>query len=65
MLFREKNDDGIELHLTPEERKLIFNALRHYSAYGKENDYINEQIVHICELMNVIEPHEFKKGGAE
>lgn len=63
MLFREKNDDGIELHLNTEERKLIYNALRHYSAYGKDNKYIDDNIVTICEIMNVIEFPECKKGG--
>lgn len=36
MKFALKNDDGIELHLNLEERELLFNALRHYTAYGKE-----------------------------
>lgn len=61
MLFREKNDDGIELHLNAEERKLVFYALRHYSAYGKDNNYIVDQIPSICEMMNVIEFPECKK----
>lgn len=55
MKFREKNDGGIELHLDEEERGLIFNALRHYSAYGENDGYIMEQITKICEIMNVLE----------
>ena len=61
MQCREKNDNGIECHFTPEERELMFNALRHYSAYGKEDKYIIEQVPNICEIMNVLELPEFKK----
>ena len=61
MLFKEKNNDGIELHLSPDERKLLYEALRHYSAYGKNESYIVEQIPTICEIMNVLELPEFKK----
>lgn len=55
MKFGEKNNGGIELHLDEEERELLFNALRHYSAYGDNNSYILEQIPKICEIMNVLE----------
>ena len=34
--------------------ELIYKALRHYSAYGKEEDVL-EQIENICILMNDIE----------
>lgn len=54
MLFGEKNDGGLELHLTQEERELLYKALRHYSAYGENNEYIIEQIPKICEIMNVL-----------
>lgn len=40
MQFRLKNDDGIECHFDKSEREFLFNALRHYSAYGKEDEYI-------------------------
>lgn len=63
MKFAEKNDSGIELHLDLEERELLYNALRHYSAYGKDNGYIIEQIPKICEIMNVLDLPEFKRGG--
>ena len=56
MKFALKNDDGIELHLSAIEREIIFRALRHYSAYGKDDKYIVEQMPTICEIMNVIEP---------
>lgn len=62
MLFKVKNNDGIELHLEPFERQLIFNALRHYSAYGKEDSYITDNIPTICEIMNVLELPEFNKN---
>lgn len=59
MKFAEKNDSGIELQIDLEERKLLFNALRHYSAYGENNDYIIEQVPKICEIMNVLHLPEF------
>ena len=62
LLFREKNDGGIELHLIPEERKLLYEALRHYSAYGKNEKVIIDQIPTICEIMNVLALPEFKKN---
>ena len=58
MLFGEKNDGGLELHLTQEERELLYKALRHYSAYGENNEYIIEQIPKICEIMNVLDNGE-------
>lgn len=61
MLFAEKNDGGIELHLSSEERKLVYEALRHYSAYGKNENYIVDQIPTICEIMNVLVLPEYKK----
>lgn len=62
MLFAEKNDDGIELHLIPEERKLLYEALRHYSAFGKNEKVIVDQIPMICEIMNVLALPEHKKN---
>lgn len=62
MLFKEKNDDGIELHLIPEERKLLCEALRHYSAFGKNEKVIVDQIPMICEIMNVLALPEYKKN---
>ena len=59
MKFREKNDDGIEMHLDASERELIYNALRHYSAYGKDDKYIDEQLPKICELLNVLHLKSF------
>lgn len=66
MKFAEKNDNGIELHLTAEEREVMFDALRHYSAYGKNESHIIEQIPTVCEIMNVLHLPEFdsvKNGG--
>lgn len=63
MKFGLKNDEGIELHLNLEERELLYNALRHYSAYGKDNGYIIEQIPKICEIMNVLDSPQFWKRG--
>ncbi len=59
MKFREKNNDGIEIHLDVSERELVYNALRHYSAYGKDDKYIDEQIPNICELLNVLHLKSF------
>ena len=61
MLFAEKNDNGIEIHLNPTERKLIYDALRHYLAYGKKEKVIIEQVPDICEIMNVLELPEYKE----
>ena len=55
MKFREKNDNGIELHLDLAERELIYNALRNYSAYGESHSYLLEQVPKICEMMNVLD----------
>ena len=63
MKFAEKNDSGIKLHLDLEERELLYNALRHYSEYGRNDSYIIEQIPKICEIMNVLDLPEFKRGG--
>ena len=60
MKWREKNDDGIELHLDLEERELLYNALRNYSAYGESRSYLLEQIPKICEMMNVLDSPAIK-----
>lgn len=54
MKFGEKNDGGIELHLDKEERELIYNALRYYSAYCGVRKQREDEVEKICELMNVI-----------
>ena len=59
MKFREKNNYGIEIHLDVSERELVHNALRHYSAYGKDDKYIDEQIPNICEILNVLHLKSF------
>lgn len=61
MKFREKNDDGIEIHLDLEERELLYNALRNYSAYAESRTYLMEQIPKICEIMNVLDTGAFSK----
>ncbi len=61
MQFRLKNDDGIELHLSLQERELFFDALRYYSAYDKDNKSIDEKIVNVCQLLNVLHLPEFDK----
>ena len=55
MKFALKNDGGIELHLDFEERELLFNALRHYSAYSKNDAYVMAYIDTICEIMNALD----------
>ena len=64
MKFAERNDGCIELHLSLEERELLHDALRHYSAYGKERDIL-EQMEKICEILNVLHLPEFDKRGIE
>ncbi len=54
MKFGLKNDDGIELHLNKQERNLLFNALRIYSSYRKEDKYISEDMQQIRNIMNVL-----------
>ena len=61
MKFALKNDDGIELHLSLEERELIYKALRHFSAYSDKESYVLEQMGSICEIMNVLDSPDFKK----
>lgn len=61
MKYRENNDDGIELHLSLEERELIYKALRHFSGYSDKESYIMEQMGTICEIMNVLDSPEFRK----
>ena len=65
MQFKEKNNDGIELVLSLEERELLYNALRHYSAYGKNDTYIMEQMGNICEILNVLHLKEFDRRGLD
>ena len=60
MQFRLKNDDSIELHLSLEERELIYKALRHFSGYSDKESYIMEQMGTICEIMNVLDSPGFK-----
>lgn len=61
MKFGLKNDDSIELVLDLKERELIYNALRHYMAYGESDKYIMEQVEKICEIMNVLDYPDFDK----
>lgn len=61
MKFREKNDGGIDLHLDIEERELLYNALRCYSAYGENRSYLLDVVPKICEIMNVIDHPNIKK----
>lgn len=61
MKFKLKNDDGIVLVLSPEERELLYISLRHYSAYGENESYIINQMGKICEILNVLHLPEFNK----
>ena len=58
MKFKEKNDDSIELVLNPTERKLIYNALRYYSA---DEDIIEVSVGHLREIMNVLHMSGFDR----
>ena len=55
MLFGEKNDGGIELHLNPQQRELMYKALRHYLAYHHPEKEVIDEIPKICEIMNVLD----------
>lgn len=59
MKFRLKNDEGIELYLDLQERELLYDALRHYSAYGENQDRILDQIPKLCEILNVLDTPAF------
>lgn len=61
MKFREKNDDSIELVLNPEERKLVYNALRYYSAFSEDESFVIESMGDICEIMNVLHMSGFDR----
>ena len=63
MRFREKNDGGLELHVDAEERKLLYRALYHYSAYGGPEGYVVDEIGRICEILRVLETEELRKGA--
>lgn len=65
MKFAEKNDDGIELHLTVEERELLFNVLRWYGSYVKPDNYFLFHIGNICEMLNVLHLPEFDRREVE
>ncbi len=65
MKFAEKNDGSLELIASVEERELLYTALRHYSAYGKNEGAIIEQTPKICEILNVLHLPEFDKRGIE
>lgn len=61
MKFREKNDNGIELVLDLDERELLYNALRNYSAYAESRSYLEDQIPKICEIMNVLDHPDIRQ----
>ena len=65
MQFKEKNNDEIELVLSLEERELLYNALRHFSAYSDKDIYIMEQMGNICEILNVLHLKEFDRRGLD
>ena len=54
-------DDGLTLIISKEERELLYNALRHYSAYGEKESYILDEIPKICEILNVLHLADFDK----
>ena len=54
-------DNGLTLVIDEEERELLYNALRHYSAYGKRDSYILDEIPKICEILNVLYLQEYNK----
>ena len=65
MKFAENNDNGIELHLSSDERELLFNVLRQYCAFVTPNSYFLENTGKICEILNVLHLPEFDRRGIE
>ena len=61
MLTKKIDNDGIELHLNILERKLLYDALHHYSAYGENEKKIIDEIPKICELLNALDLDPKKK----
>lgn len=61
MKFGEKNDGGIELRIDPAERKLLYKALRHYSAYHEPEKDVIEDMEKICEILNVLDLPALRK----
>ena len=55
------NDDGLTLVIDEEEREILYNALRHYSAYGERESYILDEIPKICEILNVLHLPQYDK----
>ena len=62
MKFREKNDEGLELHLTLAERIFLQNALQVYLSHivGKT---MSEIPTILWEALNVISPTGFRPNG--
>ncbi len=65
MLFGDKHDGGIKLHLNVEEREFLFNTLSYYGAYVNPDSYFIKRTGKICEILNVLHLPEFDKRGTE
>ena len=61
MLYSQKNDDGIELHVNVAEREILYKVLEHYAAVGKPEEYIVENMPKICQMEDVLFLPEFNK----
>lgn len=56
MLFREKNNDGIELYINVEERKLLHKALKYYALYHEQSN----SAVNIADIIAVLQLPEYE-----
>lgn len=62
MKFREKNDNGAELHIDAFEREILYRALECYAAKGTPDDFVIDNMPIICEMEAVLELPEFRYG---
>lgn len=67
MKYREKNDNGMELHIDALEREILYRALELYAAKGSPEDFVIDNITQICEMEDALELPEFRYsyGGTE
>ena len=43
------------MYADPEERKLLWRALRHYSAFYQPEETVVENMTKTCEILNILE----------
>ena len=56
MTFESNLENGtIKLFLNPQEKNIIYRALRHYSAFSKDSEHVIDNMPFISKLMNVLD----------